>query len=116
MVRCGSNATGQVGMGSMAGDGAIVGTPPVAVVGCVRGRVQGVSFRYSMQRMATGFGVTGWVRNLPDRSVAFHAEGLPDAVTSLMNWCQTGPTFARVDDVDVDPGDVCRFESFEILP
>ncbi len=88
----------------------------MAVTGLVRGRVQGVSFRYSMQRKATEFDVTGWVRNLPDRSVQFHAEGSPDGVESLMSWTQTGPAFARIDEVTVDPCDVCRFESFEILP
>ncbi|MCZ6852885.1 MAG: acylphosphatase [Gammaproteobacteria bacterium] len=88
----------------------------MALTGCVRGRVQGVSFRYSMQQTATGLGVTGWVRNLPDRSVAFHAEGLPDAVESLLSWSKRGPSFARIDEVNVDPCKVCHFESFEILP
>ena len=91
-------------------------TQSVAVTGLVRGRVQGVSFRYSMQQKATEFGVTGWVRNLPDRSVQFHAEGSPDAVEALKSWSKKGPAFARIDEVVVDPCDVCRFESFEILP
>ncbi len=69
-----------------------------------------------MQHEAAGLGVTGWVKNLPDRSVAFHAEGSPDAVESLLSWSKTGPAFARIDEVAVDPCDVCRFESFEILP
>ncbi len=92
------------------------GTPLVAVTGCVRGRVQAVGFRYSMQRTAAGLGVAGWVRNLPDRSVAFHAEGSRDAVDALVRWSQSGPMFARVDEVDFEPCDVRRFESFEVLP
>ncbi len=91
-------------------------SPLVAVTGCVRGRVQGVSFRYSMQQKASDLGVTGWVRNLSDRSVAFHAEGSPDAVESLMSWSKVGPAFARIDEVAVDACDVCHLESFEILP
>ncbi len=94
----------------------MTGTPLVAVTGCVRGRVQGVAFRYSMQRTAAGLGVAGWVRNLPDRSVAFHAEGSKDAVDALLHWSQSGPTFARVDAVDVEPCDVGHLESFEVLP
>ena len=90
-------------------------TQPAAVRGLVRGRVQGVSFRYSMQQQALALGVTGWVRNLPDRSVAFHAEGPPDAVEALMSWSKGGPAFSRIDEVDVDPCDVRGFESFEIL-
>ncbi|MCZ6657066.1 MAG: acylphosphatase [Gammaproteobacteria bacterium] len=92
------------------------GTPLVAVTGCVRGRVQGVGFRYSMQRTADGLGVAGWVRNLPDRSVAFHAEGSRNAVDALLSWSQSGPAFARVDEVDVQPCDVRHLESFEVLP
>ncbi len=69
-----------------------------------------------MQQTATGLGVTGWVRTLADRSVAFHAEGSPDAVESLVNWSKKGPAFARIDDVNMDPCKVGHFESFEILP
>jgi len=69
-----------------------------------------------MQQMAVGLGVAGWVRNLPDRSVAFHAEGIDDAVDALLRWSQSGPVLARVDEVDVEPCDVHQFESFEILP
>ena len=41
------------------------------------GRVQGVGFRYTTQRIAQQFAVTGWVRNLPDRRVQLVAEGEP---------------------------------------
>jgi len=37
------------------------------------GRVQGVGFRYATKRLAMGFDVTGWVRNLPDGRVELHA-------------------------------------------
>ena len=88
----------------------------IAVTGCVRGRVQGVSFRYSMQQTATALGVAGWVRNLPDRSVAFHAEGPREAVDALLGWSQSGPAFARVDEVEVERCDVARLDSFMVLP
>ena len=91
-------------------------TKLVAVTGCVRGRVQGVSFRYSMQQAATELGVAGWVRNLPDRSVAFHAEGPEDAVDALLSWSQSGPAFARVDEVNVERCDVSHLDSFLVLP
>jgi acylphosphatase len=39
------------------------------------GRVQGVGFRYTVRQTATGFEVTGMVRNLPDGRVELVAEG-----------------------------------------
>jgi acylphosphatase len=39
------------------------------------GNVQGVGFRWSVKRIAKGFDVTGWVRNLPDGRVALQASG-----------------------------------------
>jgi acylphosphatase len=40
------------------------------------GRVQGVGFRYSTKRIASGFDVTGWVKNLPDGRVELQAQSL----------------------------------------
>ncbi len=42
------------------------------------GQVQGVGFRYSVRSVATGFDVTGTVRNLPDGTVELIAEGARD--------------------------------------
>jgi len=39
-----------------------------------KGRVQGVGFRYSTKRIASGFDVTGWVKNLPDGRVELFAQ------------------------------------------
>lgn len=67
----------------------------------VIGRVQGVSFRWYTEERARDLGVTGWVRNEPDGSVALHAEGDDEAVDALVEWCRTGPALARVRDVAV---------------
>jgi len=39
------------------------------------GNVQGVGFRWTVKRIATGFDVIGWVRNLPDGRVELVASG-----------------------------------------
>jgi acylphosphatase len=63
--------------------------------------VQGVSFRYYTRERAGQLGVTGWVRNEPDGSVAGHFEGRADAVDALVAWCREGPPAARVEAVAV---------------
>ncbi|HEX3930941.1 MAG TPA: acylphosphatase [Nocardioides sp.] len=67
----------------------------------VTGRVQGVGFRWYAQQEARRRGVTGWVRNEPDGSVAAVFEGDDDDVTALVDWCRQGPSSAVVRDVAV---------------
>jgi acylphosphatase len=67
-----------------------------AVSVTVIGRVQGVGFRYHVVEEARRLGVTGWVRNQPDESVAGHFEGDDDAVDALVAWCRRGPSYAVV--------------------
>ena len=47
------------------------------------GRVQGVGFRYAVRRLASGFEVTGAVRNLPDGRVELLAEGSQDELDAF---------------------------------
>lgn len=67
----------------------------------IHGRVQGVAFRHHTFRQALGLGVKGWVRNLPDGSVAGVFEGDASAVAALIDWCRQGPPAAQVDRVDL---------------
>lgn len=68
----------------------------------VRGRVQGVGFRFATQREADRLGLQGWVRNLPDGTVHCRAQGPTQAVDRLLAWCRQGPPLARVDAVGVE--------------
>jgi acylphosphatase len=67
----------------------------------VRGRVQGVGFRYSLVGAAEAAGVAGWVRNRRDGSVEAHVQGNGAAVLAIVAWCERGPAGAHVTAVEV---------------
>lgn len=67
----------------------------------IRGRVQGVGFRYAMVEAAAAIGVAGWVRNLRDGTVKALVQGEASTIDAIIVWCQRGPPAARVDTVDV---------------
>jgi len=70
----------------------------------VRGRVQGVGFRYFVQNAATRLGLTGNVRNCPDSTVEIVAEGNARAIADLIEQVKQGPRLSwveRVDAVDI---------------
>jgi acylphosphatase len=67
----------------------------------VYGYVQGVGFRFAVERAARSRGVSGWVRNRPDGSVEAVFEGDPEDVAALVELCREGPRGADVDRVDV---------------
>ena len=68
----------------------------------ISGRVQGVYFRASAVQRAQELGVTGWVMNCSDGSVAIVAEGTRQQLEDLTSWCRHGPDGARVTDVAVE--------------
>jgi acylphosphatase len=67
----------------------------------VRGRVQGVFYRYTTREVAHRLGVFGWVRNRPDGRVEAVFEGERDRVEKMIEWCHEGPPGAYVQDVDI---------------
>ena len=65
----------------------------------VRGRVQGVGFRYWVVRRATGLGLAGWVANELDGSVRCVAEGDAGSLDELESLLRAGPAGAIVETV-----------------
>jgi acylphosphatase len=81
----------------------------------VRGRVQGVGFRYWVVRRAAGLGLTGWVANELDGSVRCVAEGDAAALDDLVELLRAGPVGAVVDDVQAVRMPATRaFSGFEV--
>src|SRR5712671_6311658 len=71
----------------------------------IRGRVQGVGYRYWTRRTATARGLEGWVRNRRDGSVEAVFAGPKQAVAEMIALCRRGPDAAWVDTVDEKPAD-----------
>ncbi len=81
----------------------------------VKGIVQGVNFRYYSQRQAAKFHITGWVKNLPDGSVAGVFEGDEQDVEAMVQWCRRGPPSAHVTELIAQPEEYRgEFSSFSV--
>jgi acylphosphatase len=70
----------------------------------VRGRVQGVGFRWATVEQGRRLGLDGWARNLPDGAVEVVAAGPAEVVERFVAWCAQGPPSARVAGIDRSTG------------
>ena len=80
----------------------------------VYGFVQGVGFRFAVERAARSRGVAGWVRNCPDGTVEAVFEGEPGDVGALVDLCRRGPRGADVERVDVEVGSAEGLAGFRV--
>jgi acylphosphatase len=80
----------------------------------IYGFVQGVGFRFAVQRAAGSRGVSGWVRNRPDGAVEAVFEGEPEDVEALVDFCRRGPRGAEVERVDVEKGSAEGLVGFHV--
>ncbi len=65
----------------------------------IYGIVQGVGFRFFTERVANRYGLSGWVRNLPDGSVEAYLVGDPEVLKYAIQEIKVGPPSARVTEV-----------------
>ena len=88
----------------------------------IRGRVQGVGFRYWVEQEASARGLKGWVRNRRDGSVEALFAGPADVVSEMIAVCRRGPVSARVEAFQEEPAspDALNLrrpgERFSVLP
>lgn len=80
------------------------------------GEVQGVCFRSTVRKHSIDFGITGWVKNLPDGSVAAVFVGEKSTIENLLEKIRENPGFATISSVKVNYQKIQRkFFEFEIL-
>ena len=80
----------------------------------VRGRVQGVGFRYFVERAARELGLSGYVKNLDDGRVEVYAAGTANQLAELERRLWKGPAYADVRGVEAQEAPVRRQGSFRI--
>ncbi|HEY6250617.1 MAG TPA: acylphosphatase [Candidatus Angelobacter sp.] len=81
----------------------------------VRGRVQGVGFRWFVDHEARQLGLNGWVRNNLDGAVEVLAMGPEQQLEALRKKLERGPRAARVDEVQEIPAEpVAGLSTFRI--
>jgi acylphosphatase len=68
----------------------------------IKGRVQGVGFRFFALNWAEKLGLTGWVKNNYDGSVESEVEGDRSAVEEYIEQMKNGPRWSHVSDMQVD--------------
>ena len=80
----------------------------------VRGRVQGVGFRYFVEHAANSLGVRGYVRNLDDDSVEVYATGTESQLSELAGLLWKGPRWSDVRGVNESEAAVENYSAFTI--
>ncbi len=80
----------------------------------VKGKVQGVGYRFNAQAMAHKYDLTGFVRNQHDGSVLMAAEGQEDNINKFIEWCYVGPRLAEVTEVNAEEAEPAGYQTFEI--
>ena len=80
----------------------------------IRGRVQGVGYRYFAQKAAAQWNVSGYARNLEDGSVEVYAIGTAGQLSELAGTLRTGPPFSDVRSVDVQEAALENHKGFRI--
>jgi acylphosphatase len=80
----------------------------------IKGKVQGVSYRFSAREIAQRLSLTGWVKNTTEGHVEVMATGNEEALQQFISWCRKGPPGAKVTEVLVNPVDETPFTGFSI--
>ncbi len=81
----------------------------------IKGRVQGVGYRYFVRQKATEMGITGWVKNTVDNGVMIVAQGIEAEIKTFIDYLYVGPTRSRVDKISTCVMQIITvFDSFSV--
>ncbi|MBI1956101.1 MAG: acylphosphatase [Acidobacteria bacterium] len=80
----------------------------------VEGRVQGVGFRFFVERIAAELGLKGYVRNRYDGRVEVYAIGEEEVLEQLREQLQAGPPASRVDRVEEHTASLEKYKTFQV--
>ena len=81
------------------------------------GRVQGVGFRYTSRRVAAGFDVAGYVRNLPDGRVELVASGDAEEVDAFVEALRDSELAGHIENEEIaEIAAPAGLRGFEIRP
>ena len=86
-----------------------------SVVITVKGKVQGVGYRFSTKAVADQLGVKGKVKNEPNGDVTIEAEGDDLSIEMFLDWCREGPELASVTEVITVSGELKNYLNFDLL-
>jgi acylphosphatase len=80
----------------------------------VRGRVQGVGYRYFVESIASELGISGYARNLEDGGVEVYAAGSEETLRELSGYLWKGPRMSEVRGVEEHEAPVLKYWGFRI--
>jgi acylphosphatase len=81
----------------------------------VRGKVQGIGYRFGTKAVADQLGVRGTIKNMPEGHVAIEAEADPFNLEMFLDWCNEGPDGAEVTSIETHEGELKNYRNFEII-
>lgn len=81
----------------------------------IRGRVQGVGFRYAFADEARARKLRGWVRNRRDGCVEAIVAGPAADIDAIVDWSRRGPAAAQVTEIETAAAEG-DFANFEVAP
>jgi acylphosphatase len=81
----------------------------------IKGRVQGVFFRATAKKVATGLNISGNIKNTKEGHVEAIATGRQQQLNKFIEWCRHGPEKAAVEEVNITSLEEINFDEFTVV-